>query len=539
MQTRNKLPRRLLLTGESDRFTLDYISATGSARRLLGGHDWRSLDSYRSVAAKLRLADPTPHTEHHLKSLKRRIHRYLHDLEAPQESFQSLNRLCNGNALAVVTGQQPVLAGGPLMVLSKVAHTVKLAQELTAAGIESVPVFWAASEDHDLAEVNSFGGFDGQGNFKRAKLTQLTGVAKAAIEDVTFTPNDPGWDAIRTLCHGSDLSRSLPNVEQLISAAQTNGKFGAGISRMMLTLFGDQGLVVLEPRTLRGTYASGQVIEREIAAVRAVRQEVVASHQNVVDAGYRPQLPDPVAGDIELFSLAPMAGRNRVAVPKWFLPENRSTIEATMGWETWANKISNKPKLSSSVRLRPVMQCANLPVVAYVGGPSEIAYHAEIAGMFDWHGVQMPVMVPRWSVMVTEPAIDPESELSKIEGAEASARLASIALDDFVASAQAEITTLRKQMRTALPYVAKEIDQLEGRLERTRSELIGQMNSDPLKLMGFSKAELASAHWVKPGGKPQERAVSWLALWSRYGDALMRCYSGLSAFESDVIIVQQ
>src|SRR5579862_9530922 len=73
--------------------------------------------------------------------------------DASAKTLSNLERLRKG-AAAVVTGQQVGLFGGPMFAIYKALTAVKLAEEASAAGIEAVPIFWLATYDHDLAEVN-------------------------------------------------------------------------------------------------------------------------------------------------------------------------------------------------------------------------------------------------------------------------------------------------------------------------------------------------------------------------------------------------
>ena len=73
---------------------------------------------------------------------------------------ENIEQLRNG-AAAVVTGQQVALFGGPLLTLLKAATAIRKAQDATAqSGRTHVPVFWLASEDHDLAEVDQIASAD-------------------------------------------------------------------------------------------------------------------------------------------------------------------------------------------------------------------------------------------------------------------------------------------------------------------------------------------------------------------------------------------
>src|SRR6202790_889485 len=72
---------------------------------------------------------------------------------ASSRTLANIERL-KGGALTAVTGQQVGLFGGPLFSIFKALTAVKLAEQATAGGGDRGPVFWLATEDHDLAEVN-------------------------------------------------------------------------------------------------------------------------------------------------------------------------------------------------------------------------------------------------------------------------------------------------------------------------------------------------------------------------------------------------
>ena len=73
---------------------------------------------------------------------------------ADPAALASAERLRSRETLAVVTGQQPGLFGGPLYSLIKAMSTVAAARELEArTGQPVVPVFWIEGDDHDFEEI--------------------------------------------------------------------------------------------------------------------------------------------------------------------------------------------------------------------------------------------------------------------------------------------------------------------------------------------------------------------------------------------------
>src|SRR6185437_9230933 len=106
-----------------------------------------TLDSVRQVAATLNYA-PALRQE---VAQALRAQNKLFGADASVEA--SLERFGAG-AVAIVTGQQTGLFSGPAYTIYKALSALKLAADLTAAGTPAVAIFWLATEDHDLAEIN-------------------------------------------------------------------------------------------------------------------------------------------------------------------------------------------------------------------------------------------------------------------------------------------------------------------------------------------------------------------------------------------------
>src|ERR1035441_9900813 len=105
---------------------------------------------------------------------------------ASAKTLANIERLRRG-ALAAVTGQQVALFGGPLFSILKALTAVKLAEQATAAGVDCVPVFWLATEDHDLAEVNHVALTSEHGLPERL-VVESHAVADAPVGTVKFGP---------------------------------------------------------------------------------------------------------------------------------------------------------------------------------------------------------------------------------------------------------------------------------------------------------------------------------------------------------------
>lgn len=159
--------------------------------------------------------------------------------DASPQTLANLDRLRKGGA-AVVTGQQVGLFGGPMFAIYKALTAVKLAEEATQAGVDAVPVFWLATSDHDLAEVNhvAFPGPDG------------------VLQTVTTTSHDVPAAPVSAVRLGDEI---LPAVEQaaallgesdatrLLRESYRPGEtLGTAYARLYARLFADWGVILLD-----------------------------------------------------------------------------------------------------------------------------------------------------------------------------------------------------------------------------------------------------------------------------------------------------
>jgi len=127
---------------------------------------------------------------------------------ASAKTLANIERLRRG-ALAAVTGQQVGLFGGPLFSIFKALTAVKLAEQATAAGVECVPVFWLATEDHDLAEVNHV-----------ALLSERGLPERLAVGNRAFESNAVGDAPVGTVKFGADIQAVVERAAALLGDSE-------------------------------------------------------------------------------------------------------------------------------------------------------------------------------------------------------------------------------------------------------------------------------------------------------------------------------
>ncbi len=307
--------------------------------------------------------------------------------------------LAEPDCLAVVTGQQAGLFGGPLYVLLKAAATLELARKLESfrGGKPVVPVFWVASDDHDFAEVRSVCVIDPSGSIRclrYAPQREPDGAPASAIvldETVRQLVEDLG----RTLPVSPERDLVLAAVAECYVPGETlAGAFARLVSRLM------PELVVLDPADPALKALAAPVFVRELVEASPVSRLALDVGEKLLAAGYHQQVPVR-PGFLNLFTI--VDGQRRALALADGALEVRGTRERLSVADAVA-RIEREPELwSAGALLRPLVQDWLLPTAAYVGGPAEIAYHAQIVPSYAHFGIPRPALVPRPSVTVIEP----------------------------------------------------------------------------------------------------------------------------------------
>jgi uncharacterized protein YllA (UPF0747 family) len=156
------------------------------------------------------------------------------------KTLANIERLKRG-AFAAVTGQQVGLFGGPLFSVFKALTAVKLAEEATAAGVECVPVFWLATEDHDLAEVNHVGLLSEQG-LPELLATESKGGIDAPVGTVKFGP-----EIESVVQRATSLLGDSEAATWLRESYRPGETLGSAFALLFARMFADWGVILLDP----------------------------------------------------------------------------------------------------------------------------------------------------------------------------------------------------------------------------------------------------------------------------------------------------
>jgi bacillithiol biosynthesis cysteine-adding enzyme BshC len=450
---------------------------------------------------------------------------------ASPETLDHLARLRHG-ALAAVTGQQVGLFGGPVFSLFKALSAVRLASEATAAGVDCVPVFWLATEDHDLAEVNhiSIPGSDGT----LQKLSTSThGVADARVGDIRFGPEiESVVEAAVEWLGDSDASRLLGE------CYRTGETMGGAFARLFARLFADWGVILLDAADPELHQVAEPIYRAGIERAAELADLLLARGAALEAAGYHQQVK------VSSSSTLLFAQRDGSRVPVHRRGSGGAQGEFVIGEETVAQpellrRIAAEPHhFSANVMLRPVVQDYLLPTLAYTGGAAEAAYFAQAAVVFQALLGRVTPIVPRFSATIIE--AKPHALLERyrlgfgdlLQGAEKLREL--LAARSLPQDLQRAFEEAGASLETSMAVVRSALESLDRTLIDAATHASEKMHYQLSQLRArAARAELRQAeilgrhadllsNAVFPNKTLQEREVAGIYFMARYGNPLLQ-----------------
>jgi bacillithiol biosynthesis cysteine-adding enzyme BshC len=448
-------------------------------------------------------------------------------------------------ARAVVTGQQVVLFGGPLLTLLKAATAIARAKEATrATGVDHVPVFWMATEDHDLKEVD-------QVSLLTKSSVETLRVGFKVAHAVPVGGVVPGPELEAVLERASELLEFAPVSEWLRECylAGSDGvrpSLAVGFGRLMARIFAEEGLIVMDAAP-RGFHALGaRTLRYAVEHADKLQAASIARSEELVRAGYHAQVLVAEGGSM-LFLLDETTGE-RVALRRTASGNGDGQWKAGTHVYSSADLIgileAAPERLSPNALLRPVFQDTLLPTAAYVGGPAEIAYFAQSAVLYEEILGRITPVLPRLSATLLEPAIAAVMDKDEVQlpdamttAEELAQRLGARAMP---IEAKRKLAAVGNAVETELEALTEYLGGLDESLGRAAevsgSKMLYQMNRLRRMAATFQlqketslrkHAEAITLH-VFPDGHPQERVVAGVWFMAKYGEGLVERLVGVA-----------
>jgi bacillithiol biosynthesis cysteine-adding enzyme BshC len=309
---------------------------------------------------------------------------------------KSIERLADG-AVAIVTGQQVGLFSGPAYTLYKAISAIAAAAELTRRGIDAVPVFWLATEDHDLAEVNhTF--WNTRAGLARYELPLREEDAGKRVGQVKLGPavEELVGAASQTL-QGAFSDEMLRALRECYTPDET---YGSAFGRLLAKLLAGRGIIFLDPMDRRLHRLAVPVFRKALEKCEALGDALLERSKQLEECGFHAQVK--ITRETTLLFCVVEERRE---------PIHRKNGKFSAGKASFTREellaaIENRPEdFSPNALLRPVMEDTLLPTAAYVGGPAEVAYMAQAQVVYQEILGRMPAILPRASFTVVEPPV--------------------------------------------------------------------------------------------------------------------------------------
>lgn len=416
------------------------------------------------------------------------------------------------SGIAVTTGQQPGLFGGPLYTWWKALSALAFADRLElVTGLPVVPIFWAATDDADFAEASYT-------IVTTAEGAEEIRIQRAGEEGVSMGQMPLG-DVTRELDRLSAAAGSAPNREILDLVRRCYGReasVGGAYIDLLRSVLEPLGIPVLDASHPAVRKAAHPVLRRAIEKAEAVENALAERAASLKSAGHSAQVKAMKGRTLVFAETKGKRDRVRIADAARFLS---SADQAGMG---------------PNVLLRPIVERSIIPTVAYMGGPGEIAYFAQVSAVADALDTPAPLIVPRWSGFVLEPRVqrilerhdlsiedfrDPHAVESRLARASLPPSLKS-GIDDMRGSLDKSVIALAAAGDDGMvpPGVLEGMKHNIGnrvdRLERRLSAGVKRRGNDALRDAAIARGALF------PLGSAQDRSLNIVPLLARHGDDL-------------------
>ena len=482
--------------------------------------DFKKDDDLKAVAS--RVADQHPDRTALISAVRSQAEAY--GLGTSSESL--LNKLANPKSVAIVTGQQLGLFGGPLYTLFKIITSIQLADRYERElGILAVPVFWLEGEDHDFEEIASATFLQGDDPTKVTYAPENGAESKKAIGRMVIQS-----EMVEAVSRLEEILQPTDFKDDLIGLITKAYAPGQTMLQAFVTvinaMLGEGKVLFVSPDDPKLKALSSDLFAKELSDYATSSALLESASAQLKDAYHAQVQTKPT-------NLFLHSESGRIA-----LDANSNGFETRDGRPFSKTEIENllredPGQFSPNVVLRPLMQDSVLPTAAYIAGPGEVAYFAQFKKLYQWAGLEMPIIYPRASATILEKRIDKIVQKLNVPipaFAEQFERLFSqVVLDNMEVDLEGAFKASSTHLHKAINEIKPIIEQVDKSLVRSSDALRNEMMKEWNRLKDrVLKAERQQQDVVKgqlyrassnlfPFETPQERALSPLYFLNKYG----------------------
>lgn len=451
---------------------------------------------------------------------------------ASNESNDNVKKLLNEDTFVVIGGQQAGLLTGPLYTIHKIISIIQLAKKYESElNVTVVPVFWIAGEDHDIDEINHIHTIQ-EKTIKKQTYYQRTTFSNSASKTQLDKPEMKKWiKKIVSTFEETNYTNTL--LEELNMELDNSSTYVDFFAKLLFKLFSKEGLVLIDADDSKIRKLETNLFEEMVYKQDLVRSVLKDTKSKLVKAGYEETLHISEQC-IHLFYHS-NEGRQLLE-----LAENEGSYQTkNNSYQFTKEELCRIAKetpelLSNNVVTRPIMQEYLFPTLAFVGGPGEIAYWAELKDIFKVFQLEMPPVFLRHMFTIFE-------------------RNIVSAMDDFGIGIEEVLQTSIEEMKkdwldkqikldykTSFSEVRKSIEELHKPLQEITNKVTPNLIDfskknyekidDQILILErkieetiLKQNEEQLAKWnriisaISPNGKPQERVLNIYYFINKYG----------------------
>lgn len=490
---------------------------------------------FRKKEAFIHRLEDIQNREYPRKELANHILTYMSRFPLTENTYRSIEKLKREDSVVVISGQQAGLLTGPLYTIHKIISTIQLAIEKEKElGVPVVPIFWIAGEDHDLHEVNHVYVLENEKvmkkSFRPTIFTEKKMVSKINLEQEKLIE----W--VESVFESYGETKYTNNVLQLlknkINESETFTDFFAHIIHYFFEKYGLLMIDSAHPqlRQIEEPYFA-EIFEKSIT----ITEKLLLRQKALSSKGY----PTTIESDPSSIQLFYEHLDERVLLH--YDAKNDMYIGKGVSFtkEEILKEIHTHPdKFSNNVVTRPIMQEMLFPTLAFIAGPGEMSYWAELKDAFELFGMKIPPVVPRINITLLERNIESlmneiglSVEETLIEGtmkkkSEFFQSLKSEELDMFIENKRKEMIDIYQSIveevnsfdrglngvvQKNLEFVTSQIDYLKKKVE----DSIKLKNK--VALQRFDRIQ----HSIKPLNSWQERVWNVFYYINKYGESII------------------
>ncbi|UCE44223.1 MAG: bacillithiol biosynthesis cysteine-adding enzyme BshC [Candidatus Bathyarchaeota archaeon] len=492
----------------SEKITLDYLNSAEALKQVFRKH-FRKPSMRRFKVDREKIVDK-------LLSYNRR-------LNAPEPAIRNIESLSQSDTYAIVTGQQPGIFTGPLYTVYKAISAIVLCEIMSDEKQSFVPVFWNASEDDDFSEVDHIVIFRKNEPLGIRYDREMGGEAFSHMR-VDKSELKKILSIVEDVSPNSEFKKPLlKEISMIIQESSTLGDF---FSRLMIHLFGESGLVMIEPQPLRDLMAP--IFNRLISRPTECTQILTEAGHKLKKLGYPPKIRKKP--DICNFFIFDDEGRRlRVTYNGNFQAANETYSQREL-----LRLLEDDPyRFSANAVTRPITQDFLLPTFAYVAGPNEIAYQAQLKGVYYFFSLERPVIYPRYGGTVVEKKVSRvltkyKAQIQELRNPEKLLkRIPKDRVDDVFSSFKSEV----QEGMVEVTRRAESIDQTlkepcflaRGKILKTIEGLEDKVASKLKKKDSIARQQITKASRnLFPNGDLQERQINVLEYLIKFGKEFLK-----------------